>query len=573
MNIGQNSEEIFFRGIAVVHPHSEQARLAECLIDKEYFFIKSDEQLRIPLKEIKLFTVFPIKERETTNKNDANDYGSPVELTYINQYGERWWLQFQLNVLDIAHTIKIFEKVGIPIDKRSEIITASNKDILFEGILNLQSKTGQIDKAKCHIGNGFLFIESEMPLKISLKEIAQVTFSAPYDIKSQKGAETLIGCRKAELVYLNDNGSSVLNFELSAEDSQKLLETLQAEKVRVTQQPENQVNVEPTFFYAGFWRRLFAYMIDSTIILFISITADILLALIASSLTQNMNEKYFSAVYENSLFVTTLITTFYYIIFWIRGGQTPGKMLLHIRIVTSQGKPITFGRALLRYFGYVLSTATLYLGFLWIIWDKKKQGFQDKIAGTIVINEKMQFQHKAVTNTINKWNILSPLIAISGALFGILPIAVEEGKYFGFFGPFIAAPIIEEAIKPLGVYILLAKKSEVLKSKRYTVFLSALAGLAFGIVESTMYVLVNSKNPTVKNWDLFVIWRFTICLLLHTGCSLIVGLGINQQLADSVRGDIPFLKGNRKFFIIPMLIHAGYNIVVTVLTAINLIPI
>lgn len=569
MSIGRNSGGINFRGIAVIHPHSEQARLTECLIDDECFFIKSDTQLRIPLKDMKLFTVFPIKEQEIANKNNANDYGSSVELTYLNEYRERWWLQFQLNILDIDHVIKIFEKVGVPVDKPSEIITSSNKDILFEGILNVQSKTGQTDKAKCYIGDGYLFINSDMPLKLSLKEIAQVSFSVPYELNGQKDEEPLIRCRKVEIVYLNDQGSSVRNFELNVEDSQKLLETLQAEKVQVNQQ---HINAEPTLFYAGFWRRFFAYIVDSTIIFLISIAVDISLAIFASVLT-NVNEKYFSLVYENSLFVTTLIATFYYLIFWARSGQTPGKMLLNIRIVTSEGKQISFGRALLRYFGYIISTITLDLGFLWIIWDKKKQGFQDKIAGTIVINEKIPSTKVNNTNTIKKWYILSPFIAITGALFGILPIIVEEGKYLGFFGPFIAAPIIEEALKPLGVYILLAKKSEILKNKKYTAFLSALAGLAFGIVESTMYLLVNSKNPIVKNWDLFVTWRFTVCLLLHTGCSLIVGLGINQQLAASIKGDIPFLKGNRKFFIIPMIIHAGYNIAVTVLTALNLIPI
>jgi RsiW-degrading membrane proteinase PrsW (M82 family) len=174
---------------------------------------------------------------------------------------------------------------------------------------------------------------------------------------------------------------------------------------------------------------------------------------------------------------------------------------------------------------------------------------------------------------MRKWYILAPLIAITGGLFAILTSAAEEIKYIGYFGPFIAAPIVEEAIKPTGVYFLLAKKPASLRSPRYTAFLAALAGLSFGIIESIIYVTFPHKGVEIMNWQLFVIWRFTVCLVLHTGCSFLVGHGINQQLLASVKGDIPFLKGNWKYFIIPMSVHAVYNIGVTVLTWLNLMPI
>jgi len=174
---------------------------------------------------------------------------------------------------------------------------------------------------------------------------------------------------------------------------------------------------------------------------------------------------------------------------------------------------------------------------------------------------------------MRKWYILAPLVAVIGGLFGIIAAVAEEGKYFGFFGPFVAAPVIEEAIKPIGVYILLAKKPLVLTNQKYTAFLAALAGLTFGIVESIVYVAAYSQLSPAKNRDLFVLWRFTICLLLHAGCSFIIGHGINQQLVASVRGDIPFLKGNWRFYITAMSIHAVYNITVTVLTLLNLLPV
>jgi hypothetical protein len=56
-----------------------------------------------------------------------------------------------------------------------------------------------------------------------------------------------------------------------------------------------------------------------------------------------------------------------------------------------------------------------------------------------------------------KWHLLAPLIAAVGGFFGILAAYFEEFQYGGIMSIFIAAPIIEEVVKPMGVYLLLAK--------------------------------------------------------------------------------------------------------------------
>ncbi|MCV6638184.1 RDD family protein [Candidatus Albibeggiatoa sp. nov. NOAA] len=72
--------------------------------------------------------------------------------------------------------------------------------------------------------------------------------------------------------------------------------------------------------------------------------------------------------------------------FWIRYGATPGKIVADCEIVhATTGKPITLGQAVLRYLAYLISALPLGLGFLWILWDKRKQGWHDKIANTVVI--------------------------------------------------------------------------------------------------------------------------------------------------------------------------------------------
>lgn len=83
--------------------------------------------------------------------------------------------------------------------------------------------------------------------------------------------------------------------------------------------------------------------------------------------------------------VLPLIVT---MVFWIVKSATPGKMLLKIKIVDADTLlPTTPQKLLVRYFAYAVSAAPLCLGFLWVIWDKRKQGWHDKIANTLVIHE------------------------------------------------------------------------------------------------------------------------------------------------------------------------------------------
>jgi uncharacterized RDD family membrane protein YckC len=67
-------------------------------------------------------------------------------------------------------------------------------------------------------------------------------------------------------------------------------------------------------------------------------------------------------------------------------GQTLGKRAMGIRVYDFNGTgPIGFGRGLIRYLGKILSWIPCGLGFLWMLWDKEKQCWQDKIATTVVV--------------------------------------------------------------------------------------------------------------------------------------------------------------------------------------------
>ena len=80
--------------------------------------------------------------------------------------------------------------------------------------------------------------------------------------------------------------------------------------------------------------------------------------------------------------------------FWVRYRATPGKMLMDCQVVdASTFDNLRIGQAVLRYVGYFLSLLPLGLGFLWILWDKRKRGFHDLLAHTVVI--RLPLSHSA----------------------------------------------------------------------------------------------------------------------------------------------------------------------------------
>ena len=151
-------------------------------------------------------------------------------------------------------------------------------------------------------------------------------------------------------------------------------------------------------YYAGFISRLVAFFIDMAAIA-ISFTVIGWLFTVTATMMQFRTILGFSLrqfpqiinILDNiaSPAVVALITVIYsfgyFIFFWSMTGQTVGNAFLGLRIVTTQGRRVPIWRAVLRLAGYVISFATLFIGFLWIVVDNHRQGLHDKIAGTYVI--------------------------------------------------------------------------------------------------------------------------------------------------------------------------------------------
>ncbi|MBM3926747.1 MAG: PrsW family intramembrane metalloprotease [SAR202 cluster bacterium] len=154
-------------------------------------------------------------------------------------------------------------------------------------------------------------------------------------------------------------------------------------------------------------------------------------------------------------------------------------------------------------------------------------------------------------------------LALLGGVFGIVAAIVQEAQA-GILVAFVGAPIIEEFVKPSGVYALLVWWPHLLKNRLFTAALAACGGLAFGYIESLVYIKVYIVDPSPE----YVLFRLTVTPAMHVTASFIFGMGINQGAIDSIHGKKPLLQGSRKWFIAAIILHALYNIGATIISVV-----
>jgi uncharacterized RDD family membrane protein YckC len=153
--------------------------------------------------------------------------------------------------------------------------------------------------------------------------------------------------------------------------------------------------------YAGFWKRVAAYILDAIILYIPSMLIQKMLGGDAAEATMKQAQlaspgdpqvmlaalsQYYSTMLP-ALMIITLITWLYFAVCESSSWQaTLGKLALGIRVTDMQGRRISFPRALGRYPAKYLSTIILFIGFLMVAWTQRKQGLHDLIVGTLVLN-------------------------------------------------------------------------------------------------------------------------------------------------------------------------------------------
>ena len=135
----------------------------------------------------------------------------------------------------------------------------------------------------------------------------------------------------------------------------------------------------------GFGPRLLAAIIDGVMVGFLGFTLAFFIGMIAIFLDMFRMEQSSGPLELITLLCVLGFSIVYYTGFWTADGQTIGKGVLGLKVVGTDGSQLSTGKALLRYIGYIVNAIVLSIGFVWAAFDHRRQGWHDKIAGTLVV--------------------------------------------------------------------------------------------------------------------------------------------------------------------------------------------
>ena len=134
--------------------------------------------------------------------------------------------------------------------------------------------------------------------------------------------------------------------------------------------------------YVGFWPRVGASILDAILVMVLTLPLTVLMY---GWEYFTDPEKPFIAGPADFL-ISWVLPAVAVILFWLYRQATPGKMAVSARVVDARtGGTISTGQAVGRYFAYFVSMLPLFLGLIWVAFDPKKQGWHDKLAGTVVV--------------------------------------------------------------------------------------------------------------------------------------------------------------------------------------------
>ena len=137
--------------------------------------------------------------------------------------------------------------------------------------------------------------------------------------------------------------------------------------------------------YVGFWARVGASLIDTLLLLLICMPL----------VTWAYGWQYWTSntfIHGPADFlINWVFPAIAVVLFWVYRQATPGKIAIAARIVDAQtGEHPSTGQLIGRYLGYYVSIIPLFLGIIWVAFDPRKQGWHDKLAGTVVVRPRIR---------------------------------------------------------------------------------------------------------------------------------------------------------------------------------------
>ncbi len=140
----------------------------------------------------------------------------------------------------------------------------------------------------------------------------------------------------------------------------------------------------PSGPYAGLVTRAVAFTIDALIINAIALGGVVVVASVALVLHLGGPARVIVGEVGAGAYLVWVVG--YFVAFWCTTGQTPGGRAMRFSILSKNGGTIGPFRALVRWVGIVVSAILLGLGFVPILFDERRRGLQDRLAGTLAVD-------------------------------------------------------------------------------------------------------------------------------------------------------------------------------------------
>ena len=143
---------------------------------------------------------------------------------------------------------------------------------------------------------------------------------------------------------------------------------------------------------AGFVSRALALVIDACLVTVAAAVGGYMISATLAALRPGIFGDYLAAapvVLAGVLFVV------YFVFCWTVFGRTIGMAIIGLKVLTLEGRRVSFPRAVLRYVGYLISSVCVFVGFLWVLIDNRRLGWLDHIARTQVVNAPLNIRHRA----------------------------------------------------------------------------------------------------------------------------------------------------------------------------------
>jgi len=198
------------------------------------------------------------------------------------------------------------------------------------------------------------------------------------------------------------------------------------------------------------------------------------------------------------------------------------------------------------------------------VWDEP--GLTRQLAGATpedAVTWFRWYQQKVTTTTVGTtWLVTSGVVLVAGLLAILGTLATQSTMGSQLLAVVIFGPTTEEIMK-IAIPLWLIEKRPWLYRSSSQILLCALgSGAAFAAVENLIYLNVYVPQPTAS----LVAWRWTVCVLLHAGSSVVAGVGATRiwhRFQQEQR--VPQLSDGARWIVGAIIIHGLYNGTVTLL--------